>query len=167
MGELVSTLRGWPLRRWPVAAGIAGLTVVLIGVPTDLIDTAMFTRDIPVTWWAWLALAVTAALAGLLAASYVRSPLAPQRRDAAGRWGTVGAVLGYFAVGCPVCNKLVLLALGTSGALQFFQPVQPLLAAVSIALLAWALITRIRRERSCPVNVTAAATPRSTTPRSR
>lgn len=57
----------------------------------------------------------------------------------------------FFAVGCPVCNKLVLLALGYTGALQFFAPVQPFLAVGSIVLLAAALIVRVRRERSCPV----------------
>ena len=54
----------------------------------------------------------------------------------------VGAGLAMFAVACPVCNKIVLLALGTSGALGFWQPLQPFLAAISLAALiaavAWA-----------------------------
>jgi hypothetical protein len=147
----LASVRAWPVRRWVVATAAAALAVLLIGVPTDLIDTALFSRDVAVTWWAWPALVVTAALAGLVAATYVRSPAAPERRDPAGRWGTVGGVLGFFAVGCPVCNKLVLLALGTSGALRFFQPIQPVLAAASIGMLGWALVTRIRRESVCTV----------------
>ncbi len=146
-------MRAWPGRRWAVAAGAAAVTVVVIGVPTDLIDTPLFGRAVPPTWWSWPALIATAMLTGLVAATYVRSPLAPEKRDRAGRWGTVGGVLGFFAVGCPVCNKLVLLALGTSGALQFFGPVQPLIALASVGLLGWAFVTRVRREKSCTVRL--------------
>ena len=52
---------------------------------------------------------------------------------------------------CPVCNKLVLLALGYTGALQFFEHLQPYLAAGSLLLLTIALIQRIRKERACPL----------------
>ncbi len=61
-------------------------------------------------------------------------------------------------MGCPVCNKLVLLALGYTGAIQFFEPVQPYLAAGAIALLAWALAARVRRERACALRTSPAAT---------
>jgi hypothetical protein len=60
-------------------------------------------------------------------------------------------VLSFFAVGCPVCNKVVLLALGASGAVTWFAPLQPLLALVSVAGLAWALRTRLAGLRACPV----------------
>jgi hypothetical protein len=57
----------------------------------------------------------------------------------------------FFAVGCPVCNKLVLVAFGYSGALKYFGPVQPYLAVGAIALLAWAFVGRVRREKSCKI----------------
>lgn len=63
--------------------------------------------------------------------------------------GTVGAVTTFFAVGCPVCNKIVLLALGYAGALQWFAPVQPFLAALAVLALAWALHARLTGEREC------------------
>jgi hypothetical protein len=47
-------------------------------------------------------------------------------------------------VGCPVCNKLVVLLLGAGGALSYFAPLQPVLGMVSLALLAYALCTRLR-----------------------
>ena len=43
-----------------------------------------------------------------------------------------------------MCNKLVLVALGTTGARRWFEPVQPLLAALSIVLLGAALRGRLR-----------------------
>jgi hypothetical protein len=153
MGVLIASLRAWAPRRWLTAVGTAALTIGVIGVPTVLIPNPWFGREVAATWWAWPALIATALLAGLTTATYVRPPLAPQRRDRAGRAGMIGGVLSFFAVGCPVCNKLVLLALGTSGALTYFGPVQPILAAASIALLAGALIVRLRREESCPATL--------------
>ena len=143
-------LRSWPARRWWFALAATAATIVVAAIPTVLIPNPWFTREIPPTAWAWPVLIVTSLLAGLVAASYVA------RKDThaatrSGVLGTTGAIASFFAVGCPVCNKLVLVALGYSGALQFFEPLQPYLAAGSIALLTTALVMRIRRERSCPL----------------
>jgi hypothetical protein len=104
---------------------------------------------------------VSSVLAGLLTATYVAAPgTAPADRqageeggelDRSARSGYLGGFLTFFAVGCPVCNKLVLLALGTSGALTWFEPVQPVLSLAAIGVLAWALRTRLRGEVSCAV----------------
>lgn len=151
-----AALAGWPRRRWAVAAIAAVATVLVVGVPTVLIPTPVFGREIAVTPWAWPALVVTALLAGLVSATYVRlSPAAP--RDEASRAGLVGAFLTYLAVGCPVCNKVALLALGYTGALQWFAPVQPVLAAAGIALLAFALHKRLVGEIACAVPARQAA----------
>ncbi len=150
METLSRNLRGWPARRWLVAAGTAALTYLVVAIPTDLIDTPVFSREVPPTWWAQPVLVITAVLAGLLTATYVSRPDGPNRQNTA-RLGGAGAIVSFFAVGCPVCNKLVLVALGTSGAMQFFEPIQPYLAAASIALLAWALTRRLTSEDACPV----------------
>lgn len=118
---------------------------------------------VPATWWAWPGLVASAILAGMLAATYVRDPRAdspspgvdtrssvPDDRSAT-RGGYVGAALTYFAVGCPVCNKLVLLALGTSGAMSWFAPAQPVLQLAAIGLLGWALVRRLDAQEACPV----------------
>lgn len=141
----------WPLRRWLVAGAASVAVALLIAVPTDLLDTPLFGREIPPTWWAWPALAVTSILAGLLTATYVAEPdlVADDRR--ARRGGYAGTLLTFFAVGCPVCNKLVLVALGSAGAISWFQPAQPALQALALALLAWALARRTRRPLTCPV----------------
>lgn len=142
-------LRTWQPRRWGSAAVVAAATVLIVAVPTDLVDTPLFSRDVPPTWWAWPVLVVNALLAGLVAATYVA------RKDdvarSGGVWGLGGAFVTFFAVGCPVCNKLVLLALGYAGALQYFEPIQPYLGAGAIALLALAFAMRVRRERNCPL----------------
>jgi hypothetical protein len=57
--------------------------------------------------------------------------------------------LAYLAIGCPVCNKFALLLLGTTGAMNLYAPIQPYLGAIGIALLAVALVVRLRGEVSC------------------
>jgi hypothetical protein len=142
-----------------VAVGSTVAYALLIAIPTDLIDTPVFSREIPPTWWSWPALVVSSVLAGLLTATYVRTPPAPgeatagtgDELDRSAKGGYLGGFLTFFAVGCPVCNKLVLLALGTSGALTWFEPVQPVLSVAAIAVLAWALRARLRGDVSCSV----------------
>lgn len=150
-------MRDWPLRRWVVAGGSALLTVLVIGVPTVLIPNPVFGRAVPVTWWAWPVLLVTAVLSGLVAATYVARPDGVVAGDETvpSRTGMVGGFLAYLAVGCPVCNKIALLALGATGAVRWFAPFQPVLAVGAIVLLGYALHRRLAGERSCPVNVPA------------
>lgn len=153
--SIFAELRTWQARRWWFAAATAAVTIIVVAIPTVLIPNPWFTRELPVTPWAWPVLIVSGILAGLVAATYVA------RKDVDGKskggaLGTTGALVSFFAVGCPVCNKLVLIAIGYTGALQFFEPLQPYLAGGSIVLLAVALIMRIQRERSCPLPGAAA-----------
>lgn len=141
------TLVAWPGRRWFASLLGALGTVGVVGLTTAMIPNPVFGRSVPTTWWAWPVLLVTGILAGLLGATYVRGTAAPER---ASRSGVVGGVLSYLAVGCPVCNKVALLALGYTGALQWFAPVQPVLAAAGVALLGFALWRRLQGELACP-----------------
>lgn len=149
---IVDELRAWPARRWTTAAVAAVVVALLVGLPTDVIPNPVFGRPVAVTWWSYPVLAVTAVLGGLLAATYVRVG-DEQDLDRPARTGGIGGLLSFFAVGCPVCNKVVVLALGTVGARRWFEPVQPLLAGVSIVVMVVALRARIRGARACPVTV--------------
>lgn len=146
----------WPPRRWLVAGGSAIAYALLVAIPADLIDTPLFTREVPPTWWSWPALTVSAVLVGSLTATYVAVPggrdvSARRRQDRPVKGGYAGGVLTFFAVGCPVCNKLVLLALGTSGAMTWFEPIQPVLSIAAVGVLAWALRARLRGQAGCRV----------------
>ena len=145
-------LRARSLRQWSVAAAGAVATALAMGLPTDVIPNPVFDRPVPVTWWSIPALAVASILAGLLLATYVRdSAASPERLDRPGRIGGVGGLLTFFAVGCPVCNKLVVVAIGTTGAMELFAPLQQVLAIASVVLLALALRGRLRGALSCPL----------------
>lgn len=148
----------WGRRRWTAAlAGATGVALA-IGLPTDIIPNGIFRRMLPVEWWNYPVWLTTAVLAGLLLATYVREGgqvigEAPSRR------GGIGGLLAFFAVGCPVCNKLVVVALGTSGAMTWFAPVQPLLGLGALLLLGFALRGRLRGERTCAVDPRGDDTP--------
>ena len=151
-----NALRMWSARRWATAA-LSGLIVAaLVALPTAVIPNPIFGRAIEVTWWSYPIVIISGILGGLLIATYVREP-GSEEIDTAAKVGTAGGLLAFFAVGCPVCNKLVLLALGTSGAMSWFAPVQPFLAVASVIVMAWALHIRLKGMASCKVPHIAAA----------
>ena len=156
----------WSVRQWAAAAAGAVAVALAIGLPTEIIPNPWFHRMIEVEWWNAPVLVATAVLSGLLLATYVGDGRTKPGRDASSTRGGVGGLLAFFAVGCPVCNKLVVVALGTSGAMSWFAPAQPFLAAGALLLLVVALRGRLRGQRACAVPVTAsAAEPSSTSSR--
>ena len=130
--------------------GAAGLYGLVVGIPTDMIRNPWFTRMLAPTAWSYLFWILPAVLVGLLAASYAwpRAAACP----VASRVGA-GGILSYLAVGCPICNKVVVGLLGTSGAISYFRPAQPLIGAGATLLLAYALWLRtagLRRAAPAP-----------------
>jgi hypothetical protein len=139
-----------PLRQWTswhlTVAGLAGIaTYFLLGIPTDVVDNRVFGRSIESTPWSMPVLIATAVLSGLLAATYVGVSVF----DSTAKMGTIGGALSFFAIGCPVCNKLVLIALGTTGAINYFGPIQPYLAFVGVVLLTWSFLRRLKNATAC------------------
>ena len=126
------------------AAGAAG-AAVLMGVPTDVIPNPWFTRMTPVRALDVVFLVLTSITLGALAATYVGA----RRGGATGR-GLAGGTMSGLAIGCPICNKAVVALLGTSGALTWFGPFQPVLGAAGLGLAVWALYLRVRRPEACP-----------------
>ena len=134
----------------PIRAAAAALgTLLLIGIPTVIIPNPVFGRELPVRWWEYPVLAATVLLtAAWFGIRSAREAGTPSRVDGdrAERPAlvTVGVATAWFAVACPVCNKIVLLLLGTTGALGVWAPLQPWLAALSLVLLAGAVVYRWR-----------------------
>lgn len=146
--RIVGSMRSWTLLRW-VTTAIASLAAALvIGVPTGIVRTPFYTRMTPVLWWNYPIWVASSLLAGLVVATYVRSMSGNGGSGA--KLGAGGGVLSLLAVGCPVCNKLVVLAIGVTGALNVWAPVQPILGLLSVGLLLWALARRLRGEVACP-----------------
>lgn len=145
---------------WTLVSGL------VFGLVTAIIPNPVFGRSIapePFAIWTWL---VSAPLMGLVMATYtaplpstplqlvVLEPAAAAVADR--RSTTLGSVAGlgaFLAIGCPVCNKIALVLLGASGAMSVYAPLQPVIAAASLALLAVTAAWRLRlraRGGACP-----------------
>jgi hypothetical protein len=143
---------------WAFAWALASL--VAFGIVAAIIPNPVFGRQIPPEPFAIAVWLVSAPLIGLLGATY-SAPATPAVSqgpaqlfvmeapgDTARAEGTtLGMVAGlgtFLAIGCPVCNKIALVLLGTSGALTVFAPLQPVIGAASLGLLAGTLAWRFR-----------------------
>ncbi len=123
--------------------GVGSLLVV--GIPTAVIPNQWFRRMTPTRPQDYVFLAATALLAAAIGATYActRDAACPREEGKL----TAGGMLSFFAIGCPICNKLVVALLGVSGALNYFAPVQPFLGFASVALLGVTLALRLRAIR--------------------
>lgn len=121
------------------AAGTA-LTALVTGIPTDVLPNPWFQRMTPVRTLDVVMLPLLSLVVGALLATYaIPAARASSTLSAGGGSG----LLGVFAIGCPVCNKLVVAILGFSGALSYFAPVQPVLAVAALGLATFALRKRL------------------------
>src|SRR5919204_1083709 len=140
--------RSFPTAALGVLAAIG--TVAIIGTPTDVIPNPLFGRQTPVHPYDIAVLIALGVLTGALVATYAiaRDPARGTKRAGIG-----SGVLGWFAVSCPACNKVVVALLGASGATGTFAPLQPGLGGLAVALAAGALGLRIRalRRATCPL----------------
>ena len=141
------------------AAVWAAASLVAFGLVSAIIPNPVFGRQIPPEPFAIVVWLLSAPLMGLVVATYtVPAPASPARpltpapvavADAPERdgsiLGTVASLGAFLAIGCPVCNKIALVLLGTSGAMTFYAPLQPVIGAASLALLAGTLAWRMRR----------------------
>jgi hypothetical protein len=147
------------------AAGWSLASLLAYGLVAAIIPNPVFGRQIPPEPFAIAVWIVSAPLMGAVLATYTAGapiavsravpvgptrsaaddPRAPDRQPGDG--STLGALAGlgaFLAIGCPVCNKAALVLLGTSGALSVWAPIQPILGAASLALLAGTLVWRMR-----------------------
>lgn len=149
---VLSDLRGLPPVTFLRAIPYALIAAVMIGVPSDLIDTPLFGRPVATRPMDYLIWAVTSALIGLVFA--IRLPHRQREAEELSDVRTVwSGFVSFLAVGCPVCNQAVVALIGTSGALSWWAPVQPIVGVVAIGLVVWALRTRLATYQltACPI----------------
>jgi hypothetical protein len=151
---------------WTVLAALA------YGLVAAIIPNPVFGRSVPPTDASIVIWLICAPLMGIIGATYsspwapATSPIillsadgVPASRPSSGRvspadderatWlGGVASFGAFLAIGCPVCNKVALLLLGTSGALSVWAPIQPILGAISLGLLLATVVWRLRLRAS-------------------
>lgn len=143
------------------------LSAAAYGLVAAIIPNPVFGRQIPPESFAIAIWLLSAPLMGIIGATYssprasATTPLVMlgtggsarsatlEADDQRSTWiGGVASFGAFLAIGCPVCNKLALLLLGTSGALSIWAPIQPILGAASLALLAATVVWRLRLRAS-------------------
>lgn len=158
---MFADLRSLPCATWPRALGYAVVAAVLIGVPAGLIDTRFFGRPVETRPIDYIILAITVSLIGLILG--IRPEVTDEdcavEVDAQERTTVWGGFASFLAVGCPVCNQAVVGLVGTSGALGWWAPVQPVVGAVAIGLLVFTLRKRLQTYdlAACPIPSAGAA----------
>lgn len=126
-------------KAWIITVLAAAIGLVIIGLPTAIYENPFFVRMTPVRAQDYVIWVMSSVLIGLIAGSY----FAGESKAGEGKIVS-GGVLSVLAVGCPICNKPVVLLLGTSGALTFFAPIQLYLGGASVLLLGWTLFLRAK-----------------------
>jgi hypothetical protein len=159
------------------ALGWALVSLVAYGMVTAIIPNPVFGRQIPPEAFAIAVWLLSSPLIGVVGATYTApmpaaspqplrftpaapvmplhdvQPVEPAEERRSSTLGTIGSLGAFLAIGCPVCNKIALLLLGTSGALSVWAPLQPVLGAASLLLLAVTAAWRLRlrmRGGACP-----------------
>lgn len=138
-------------------SALVGIAVValILGIPTDVIPNPWFVRMTPAGPGNYIFWVGSSLLTGVLLATYA---LPRDTRDRIAAASAGSGFLGLLAVGCPVCNKLVVALLGVSGAFNYFAPMQPYLGAAGLLMAAVALSIRLRgAQRACALPVRAEA----------
>ncbi len=136
-GALLPALHGFGLRGWWVAFGATLASAMVMGVPTVMFDNPWFRRMTPTRPQDYVFWGASAALIGLITGTFVGRP-----EGAGDRQALTGGFLSFLAIGCPICNKVVVLLLGVSGALTLFGPAQLFMGIASLVLLGWTLLLR-------------------------
>lgn len=133
-----------------LARGIAAAAAmfVVLGTVAALWTNPLFMRMTPTGGFELALLLLQSVLAGV----YLGQPQNPCGKRTAG----AGAIIGFLGIACPVCNKLLVLAVGSVLLLEYFEPVRLYVALAGAALLAAAVWLKLTRPECLKVATPAA-----------
>lgn len=112
----------------------------VFGIITDLIPNPWFLRMVERSFLDYVFLSSTALLTG----AYIGVYYYQKEKNRCDYAAYGGGIAGIFAVSCPICSKLLILLLGTTTILTYFEPVRPLFGLLSIGLIGGALYFKLR-----------------------
>lgn len=147
--RLIHQLRSLPPLFWVRAAAFALGAGIAIALPARLIPNDLFRRMTPTRPLDYVFWIAGSLLVGLL--------LALPRSTRTESTGVIGGVATTLAVGCPICNKVVVGLIGVAGAVDVFAPLQPILGLAALALMTWAVFRALTSTAACEVNGSQAA----------
>ena len=112
-------------------AAVAVASFVALGTVTALWENPLFFRMTPAGPLEIMLLFIQSALLGLF--------FGIPRTACAGNQAGAGSILAFLGIACPVCNKLLLYVVGAEFLLVYFEPVRVYVAALGVAVTAFAL----------------------------
>lgn len=121
--------------------------VLLFGIPTALIPTPWFVRMIPARLSDYVFLLLNSALIGAYVGLHMYEK--HERNKRGDVMATTGSIANIFAVGCPICNKLLVALLGTSAIMTYIEPLRVWLGVLSAGLVGAAVWFKIKNVRTC------------------
>jgi hypothetical protein len=139
-----------PLRQVTRGIAVAAAMFAGLGTVAALWDNPLFMR-MSAAGSAEIALLL---LQSVLAGVYVGLPARRCGRRTAG----TGAVLGFLGIACPVCNKVLVLLLGSALLLEYFEPVRLYVAAAGVALLVAAICLKVAAADGVPAQASDSVT---------
>lgn len=116
---------------YPIAIAVAAASFVALGTVMALWDNPLFFRMTPAGPLEISLLAIQSVLLGLF--------FSIRRAKCAGNQAGVGSIFAVLGLACPVCNKLLLIVFGSELLLGYFEPIRIYVAALGLAITAWAL----------------------------
>lgn len=127
--------------------------VLLFGIPTALIPTQWFGRMTPARTLDYLFLLANSALLGAYIGLYYYEKSAITKRT--DTLATSGSIFNILAVGCPICNKVLVALLGFSAVLTYVEPARVWFGLASTALVSVALVTKAKTVcKTCTIDKT-------------
>ncbi len=120
-----------------LGAAVAAAMFVALGTVAALWSNPLFVRMTPTGGFEVALLLLQSVLAG----AFVAIPRGPCGKRTAG----AGAIIGFLGIACPVCNKVLVLAIGSALLLEYYEPVRLFVALGGAALLAAAVWLKLTR----------------------
>ena len=118
-------------------AAAAAAMFVALGTVAALWNNPFFMRMTPTGGFEVALLLLQSVLAGV----YVALPQSACGKRTAG----AGAIIGFLGIACPVCNKLLVLLIGSALLLEYYEPMRLYVALGGAALLAAAVWLKLAR----------------------
>jgi uncharacterized membrane protein (Fun14 family) len=122
---------------------------VALGTVSALWENPLFMRMTPTGGFEITLLLLQSALAGI----YVGIP----RISCGKRTAGAGAIIGFLGIACPVCNKVLVLLIGSALLLEYFEPVRLYVALAGVGLLAAAVWIKLTRSECVKAAIPAGA----------
>jgi hypothetical protein len=111
-----------------------------LGIPTVIIPNNLFLRMTPVTVYDQIFLVLASALLGTYAALHFYSKKCSNDTYLA----SGGVLTSIFALGCPVCNALLVTLFGATALLTYFEPLRPILGLITVTMLGAAVFLKAK-----------------------